>query len=47
MSGCHINADRLTASMPCHPHHFTRPSAAMPGTPSALLGEVPERGAVV
>jgi hypothetical protein len=37
----------LTPCMPCHPHHFTRPSAASLGTTSVLLGEVEARGAVV
>jgi hypothetical protein len=33
--------------MPCHPHPFTQPYAAMPGTTSALLKGVPGQGAVV
>jgi hypothetical protein len=33
--------------MPCHPHHLTRPSAAVLGTTSALLREVAGHGAVV
>jgi hypothetical protein len=37
----------LTPCMPCHPHHFTQPSAAMPGTASALLRVAAGQGAVV
>jgi hypothetical protein len=37
----------LTPCMPCHPHPFTQPSAAMPGTASALLSEAAGQGAVV
>jgi hypothetical protein len=33
--------------MPCHPHHFTQPSAAMPGTTSALLRKPAGQGAAV
>jgi hypothetical protein len=37
----------LTPCMPCHPHHFTQPSAALPSTASVLRKKVPRRGAVV
>jgi hypothetical protein len=37
----------LTPCMPCHPHPFTRPSAALPSTASVLLRRAPRRGAVV
>jgi hypothetical protein len=37
----------LTPCMPCHPHHFTTPSAALPGTTLALLDEVAGQGALV
>jgi hypothetical protein len=37
----------LTSCMPCHPHHLTQHSAAMPSTRSALLRRVDARGAVV
>ena len=37
----------LTPCMPCHPHQFTRPFAALLGTTSALLGQGAGRGAVV
>jgi hypothetical protein len=37
----------LTPCMPCHPHPFTQPSAAMLGTASALLREAAGQGAVV
>jgi hypothetical protein len=33
--------------MPCHPHQFTRPFAALLGTATALLSEVAGRGTVV
>jgi hypothetical protein len=33
--------------MPCHPHHLTQPSAALPGTTSALISYDVGRGAVV
>jgi hypothetical protein len=33
--------------MPCHPHHFTQPSVALPDTTSVLLKEVEARGAVM
>ena len=39
--------ERLTPCMPCHPHQFTKPSAASLGTTSALLREPAEQGAVV
>src|SRR4029450_6782186 len=29
----------LTLCMPCHPHHFTRPFAALLSTASALLND--------
>jgi hypothetical protein len=37
----------LTSYMPCHPHQLTRSSAAMLGTVSARLREVPGQGATV
>jgi hypothetical protein len=37
----------LTPCMPCHPHPFTRPCAASPGTTSALLREAAEQGAML
>jgi hypothetical protein len=36
-----------TACMPCHPHHFTKPFAAVRGTAPALLREAAGHGAVV
>jgi hypothetical protein len=36
----------LTPCMPCHPHPFTRPCAALPGTTPALLSQETGRGAV-
>jgi hypothetical protein len=33
--------------MPCHPHHFMQPCAAILNTAPALLSEVPGQGAVV
>ena len=38
---------RLTPCMPCHPHDFTRPSAALLGTASARSPELARQGAVV
>jgi hypothetical protein len=38
---------RLTSCMPCHPHQFTRPSAALLGTASVVLRRHAEQGAVV
>jgi hypothetical protein len=37
----------LTPCMPCHPHPFTRPSAALLSTTSALLRQLAERSAVM
>ena len=37
----------LTPCMPCHPHPFTKPSAASPGTTSVVLSQAAGRGAVV
>jgi hypothetical protein len=37
----------LTPCMPCHPHLFTSPFAALPGTTSALLKQVARQGAVM
>jgi hypothetical protein len=37
----------LTPCMPCHPHQFTKPSAASRRTTSALLSQDAGRGAVV
>jgi hypothetical protein len=37
----------LTPCMPCHPHQFTRPCAALRGNASALLKKSAGRGAVV
>jgi hypothetical protein len=37
----------LTPCMPCHPHHFTKPSAALLGTASALPRAPAGQGAVV
>jgi hypothetical protein len=37
----------LTPCMPCHPHQFTTPCAALPGTTSALLSQDARQGAVV
>jgi len=37
----------LTPCMPCHPHHFTWPFAALLCTASSLLSEVAGRGTVV
>jgi hypothetical protein len=37
----------LTPCMPCHPHHLTRPSAALLHTASVLPSPDVERGAVV
>jgi hypothetical protein len=37
----------LTPCMPCHPHPFTKPAAASPGTTSALLTEPAEQGAML
>jgi hypothetical protein len=37
----------LTPCMPCHPRQFTKPSAALPGTASALLSRDATRRAVV
>jgi hypothetical protein len=37
----------LTPCMPCHPHPFTRPCAALLGTTSVLLTQDAGRGAVV
>jgi hypothetical protein len=37
----------LTPCMPCHPHHFTKPSAASLGTTSALLEGGGGHGVVV
>jgi hypothetical protein len=37
----------LTPCMPCHPHPFTPPCAALPDTTSVLLKEVEARGAVM
>jgi hypothetical protein len=42
-----LHRSRLTSCMPCHPHHFTQPSAAMLGTASALVREAAGQGAVV
>jgi hypothetical protein len=36
----------LTSCMPCHPHHFTRPSSALLYTASTLLREGAGQGAV-
>jgi hypothetical protein len=36
-----------TSCMPCHPHHFTQPSAALLSTTSPLLRETAGQGAVV
>ena len=36
----------LTSCMPCHPHQFTRPSAASLTTTSVLLSRDAKRGAV-
>jgi hypothetical protein len=33
--------------MPCHPHHITRPFAALLGTASALLKQVAGEGSVM
>jgi hypothetical protein len=33
--------------MPCHPHRYTKPYAALLGAPSALLEEVPGQDGVV
>ncbi len=37
----------LTPCMPCHPHQFTRPSAALLSTASTLLKEAAGQGVVV
>src|SRR4029450_5415246 len=37
----------LTPCMPCHPHQFTRPTAASLGTTSALLNDGAEQCTVV
>jgi len=37
----------LTSCMPCHPHLFTKPSAAPLGTKSALLRELARPSAVM
>jgi hypothetical protein len=37
----------LTPCVPCHPHHFTTPAAASPGTTSALLRKRAGRSPVV